>query len=69
MFSLGLLVFAASVVRNYYMLRWSDDLTNTKSWISFDTNVWWQLAIQLGIICASAPALKSLFAVISSPKG
>lgn len=58
-FSLGLLVVAASAVRTYYLekLGTATDLT----WIGFDVFVWSQLEVQLAMICASAPALRVLF--------
>lgn len=69
MFSLGLLVLVASLIRNYYMIKWSYNAAETRSWATFDINVWWQLEIQLGIICACAPALKSSFVIFSTPVG
>ncbi|KAK3722931.1 hypothetical protein LTR37_002076 [Vermiconidia calcicola] len=58
-FSLGLLVVAASAVRIYYLKKvgTATDLT----WIGFDVFVWSQLELQLAMICASAPALRVLF--------
>lgn len=59
LFSLGLLVVGASAVRTYYLFevgRQSD-----VSWYIFDVFVWSQLELQLGIMCASAPALRVFF--------
>lgn len=58
-FSMGLLVVAAGIVRTYYLDRLGTHWDIT--WLGFDVFVWSQLEIQLAIICASAPALRVFF--------
>jgi len=58
--SLGWLVVAASVLR---IVRISAILTaEDKAWVSYDINIWSGVEVDVGIICASAPATKPLLA-------
>ncbi|KAK4508404.1 hypothetical protein PRZ48_002142 [Zasmidium cellare] len=58
-FSLGLLVVVAGIVRTVYLERLGSHWDIT--WLGFDVFVWSQLEVQLAIICASAPALRVFF--------
>ncbi|KAK0895909.1 hypothetical protein LTR91_021684 [Friedmanniomyces endolithicus] len=58
-FSLGLLVVAASAARTYYFYQVGRS-PNVSPMI-FNARAWSQLELQLGIICASFPALPVLF--------
>ncbi|KAK3671716.1 hypothetical protein LTR78_008449 [Recurvomyces mirabilis] len=58
-FSLGLVVVAASGVRTYYLYEVGHN--SDVSWMIFDVFVWAHLELQLGLMCASAPALRVLF--------
>jgi hypothetical protein len=58
-FSLGLVIVAASGVRTYWLIvtSYNDDVTRN----TFNLMVWAQFELQAGIICASAPALRVFF--------
>ncbi|KAK5125205.1 hypothetical protein LTR85_000881 [Meristemomyces frigidus] len=58
-FSLGILVAAASAVRTYYLYEVGQK--SDVSWLIYDVFVWAQLEVSVAIICASAPALRVLF--------
>lgn len=58
-FSLGLLVTAASCVRTYYLH--SVGTNSDISWTIFNVFVWAQLELCLSLMCASAPSLRVLF--------
>ncbi|KAH9826755.1 hypothetical protein Tdes44962_MAKER03298 [Teratosphaeria destructans] len=58
-FSLGLLVVAAAAARTYYLSLLGIDYDLT--WIGYNEYVWALLELHLGIICASAPALRAFF--------
>ncbi|KAK0290703.1 hypothetical protein LTR35_000135 [Friedmanniomyces endolithicus] len=58
-FSLGLLVVAASAARTYYVYEVGHNPDFSP--MIFNAQAWSQLELQLGIICASLPALRVLF--------
>ncbi|CAK4034781.1 integral membrane [Lecanosticta acicola] len=58
-FSLGLLVVAASGVRTYHL--WECGRTADFSSEIFNVTVWSLLELNLGLMCASAPALRVVF--------
>lgn len=67
-FCTGLIVVGASIVRTYYLYEVGQK--SDVSWLIFDVFVWAQLEIQLGIMCASAPALRVFFrSYLSAPLG
>ncbi|KAI6831932.1 hypothetical protein KC340_g3538 [Hortaea werneckii] len=58
-FLAGILVVAASIVRTYYLYEVGHN--SDVSWLIFDVYVWAQVELQLGIMLASAPALRIFF--------
>lgn len=58
-FCLGLLVVGASAVRTFYLYEVGKD--SDVSWFIYDAVLWAQLELQLGIMCAAAPALRVFF--------
>lgn len=58
-FSLGLVVVGASAVRTHYL--WEVGHEPDVSWLIFYVFVWAQLELQLGIMCAAAPAMRVFF--------
>ncbi|KAK3697673.1 hypothetical protein LTR37_017322 [Vermiconidia calcicola] len=58
-FSLGLIVVGASVVRTYFLRQVG--VRSDVSWMIFDAYIFAQLELQLGMICASLPALRVFF--------
>ncbi|KAI7284066.1 hypothetical protein KC345_g2565 [Hortaea werneckii] len=55
----GVLVVAGSIVRTYYLYEVGHN--SDVSWLIFDVFVWAQVELQLGIMLASAPALRIFF--------
>ncbi|EME48891.1 hypothetical protein DOTSEDRAFT_119188, partial [Dothistroma septosporum NZE10] len=58
LFSTGLIVIAAGIVRTYYLTQLGKDYDIT--WVGFDVFIWSQLEIQLILICAAVLALRVL---------
>ncbi|KAL1796639.1 hypothetical protein ACET3X_005179 [Alternaria dauci] len=60
-FALGYLVCIVAAVRSYYVYRIFNDPLYDSTWESWPAWLLAVLEIQLGVICASAPALKVFF--------
>lgn len=58
-FSIGLVVVAASAVRTYYTVQVSSEADVSTA--VFNVFVWSQVELQLSFICASTPSLRVLF--------
>jgi hypothetical protein len=58
-FALGLLIAGAGVGRTYYLTKLGKSYDT--SWTGFDLLVWTIVELQLGIVCACAPALRAFF--------
>ncbi|KAK5689380.1 hypothetical protein LTR17_026297 [Elasticomyces elasticus] len=66
-FSLGILVVAASAARTYYFYEVGHN--SDVSPMIFNATAWSQLELQLGMVCASLPALRVFFRLARSNQG
>jgi len=59
-FALGFLTVATAIIRTYYLVQFSGDYLD-KTWLGFNVIIAGMTEIEVGIMCACAPSIRSLF--------